>query len=779
MARTDRIPPKRKLGAGVARRLAVFVIAFSAVVTVLLSSIQVYFDYRDNVREIEGNFAFIEESFLVSLEKSVWVNDEAQIRLLLDGLLTMPAITYARVSGEDGRTWSTGAVRSEHVLERTLDLHYIHRGQDLPIGRLFLSADLDHVYAQLSNTWLMRLALHAVQIFLVALFILALVHILVTRHLGRIAAFSHDFDVTRDFTPLTLDRKASRSPDEFDEVVSALNATTQALKTRHDDLEEQVGLRTRELQNEIIQREHAETGLRAQQGWFETLINAMPDFVCLKDGQGRWLIANSFALELFELPEDKYRGKTDPELGEYTAFYKDALCACVDSDEAAWAIGAPSRGEETIPRPDGSSRMFDVIKVPVFEDWGERRGLVVVGRDVTERRRAEEALLDAKQEAELASRAKTEFLSSMSHELRTPLNAVLGFGQLLEMSPTVMAETSNKEGVTQILKAGRHLLDLINEVLDLAKIETGRVDLETEDLDPAPVVKECLDCIRPMADKRGLSLEAEALAPGAYSVHADRTRFKQVLLNLLSNAVKYNSDNGSVSFTLRDKGVGMLRFGVADTGPGLSAEQRAHIFEPFTRLGAESTEVEGTGIGLTISRRLVEMMGGALDFESVPGRGSTFWFDLPAATVQPDVEVDPTPQAAPAKQTGRDITVLYIEDNPDNLALMRHVIDLVPGAHLVSAHTGELGLEMADVHKPDVILMDVNLPGIDGVETMKRLAANAQTAHIPVVAVSADAMPADVRRGMDAGFCAYLTKPIDIRQMIDAINRALANADRA
>lgn len=400
--------------------------------------------------------------------------------------------------------------------------------------------------------------------------------------------------------------------------------------------------------------------------------------------------------------------------------------------------------------------------------------------DAVQSRRAraetQEQLEHAKEQAERANKAKTEFLSSMSHELRTPMNAVLGFAQLMQYNPKVPLHPVQADHVEQIIKGGNHLLELINEVLDLSRIEAGRVNLSVETLDIHEVAEDCIAYISPLAARRGLELSADIPAPGQISVSADRMRFRQVLLNLLSNAVKYNGQGGSVELVITHNEQGLVRCCVIDDGPGIDQEKQEEMFEPFSRLGAESTDIEGTGIGLTISRKLTELMGGKLGFESEVGKGSKFWVDLPSVKKVLDTpNVDRTSSRLPQLPSGRH-KVLYVEDNPDNLHLMEHVIPMLDDAHLISAHTGELGVEMAEVHHPDVILMDVHLPGIDGYEALKRIRANKAIAAIPVIAISADAMSADIERGLAAGFDVYLTKPINLKQVVESIRAVLERA---
>jgi hypothetical protein len=370
-----------------------------------------------------------------------------------------------------------------------------------------------------------------------------------------------------------------------------------------------------------------------------------------------------------------------------------------------------------------------------------------------------------------ANQAKSDFLAAMSHELRTPLNAVMGFSHILQMNAETEPLTLRQsQAVEQILAAGAHLLTLIEEVLDLARIEAGKLSLSIERVDPLLVARQVCDSLQPEARAAGVSLISPAPQAGLGAV-ADRTRLRQVLLNLMSNAIKYNLPGGSVQLEARHQDGGLI-LSVIDTGCGLPADRMAELFQPFSRLGRETSATPGTGVGLAVSRRLAEAMGGRLEAESVEGQGSTFSLWLPAST---ETTALPAAPSAGAARPGDlpEATMLYVEDNPANVVLMRHVMRALGPVRLFTAETGPEGLTLARDLRPDVILLDINLPGMDGFTLKKGLDADPLTRGIPVLALSANAMPDDVRRGRQAGFIAYLTKPLDIPALAEALGRAL------
>jgi PAS domain S-box-containing protein len=436
--------------------------------------------------------------------------------------------------------------------------------------------------------------------------------------------------------------------------------------------------------------------------------------------------------------------------------------------------------ELTYIRKDGS-RFPAVVSITALQDEDSRIiGYLLIGTDNSVRKLVESKLNEAMAAAEKANHAKTDFLSSMSHELRTPLNAILGFAQLME-SGSPPPTPAQKRNLEQILKAGWYLLELINEVLDLAMIESGKVTLSREPVSLAELMLECRAMIEPQAQQRGIAIAYPRFDAPLF-VSADRTRMKQVLINLLFNAVKYNSPGGAVTVECTPAAAASIRISVRDTGAGLAPDQLAQLFQPFNRLGRQAGAEEGTGIGLVVTKRLVELMGGTIGADSVVGVGSVFWIEL-AITHAPQTVLRRAEQAAPAQpKVPKDAplrTVLYVEDNPANLELVEQLIARRPDLRLLSAADGSLGVEFARAYQPDVILMDLNLPGISGNEAQQILRADPQTAHIPIIALSANAVPRDIAKSLEAGFFSYLTKPIKVERFMDALDTALKSSHKA
>ena len=429
-------------------------------------------------------------------------------------------------------------------------------------------------------------------------------------------------------------------------------------------------------------------------------------------------------------------------------------------------------------RKDGSKFWANVAMTAVRDSDGELRGYAKLARDMTERRRVEAELNDAKVLAEAANLAKSEFLSSMSHELRTPLNAILGFAQFMQ-SDTPAPTPTQTLSINQILQAGWFLLDLINEILDLSLIESGKVALSLEPVSLAEVLSDCQAMMEPLAQKRGITMTFPEFDPPCF-VTADRIRLRQIFVNLLSNAIKYNRQGGSIVVECVAHPPGFVRLDVTDTGLGLTPDKLAQLFQPFNRLGQEKGVEQGTGIGLVVTKRLVEVMNGTIGVDSTVGQGSVFWIELIATDPPQSEPVKAAPEISlqlQAKDSVPAHTVLYVEDNPANLKLVEMLLARRPDFRLLTAGDGDLGISLARARLPDVIIMDINLPGISGISALSILRKHSTTAHIPVIALSANANPRDIERGMEAGFFRYLTKPIRVDELMDTLDLALAMAD--
>jgi PAS domain S-box-containing protein len=515
--------------------------------------------------------------------------------------------------------------------------------------------------------------------------------------------------------------------------------------------------------------------LRDQQFYTRSLIESNIDAMITTDPRGIITDVNKQTEALTGCTRDELIGApfknyfTDPERAE--AAIKLVLG---EKNVTDYELTASAR--------DGQQTLVSYNATTFYDRDRRLQGVFAAARDVTDRKRFELELQEtnvelegAKFAAEKANLAKSEFLSSMSHELRSPLNAILGFAQLLE-STSPLPTPAQKENIGHILQAGWHLLQLINEVLDLAVIESGTLSISPDPASLAEVMTECQTMMEPQAQQRGIRMTfPQADLP--FHVNADRTRVKQVIINLLSNAIKYNRERGTVEVTCAVISPERIRISVKDTGAGLPPEKVTQLFQPFNRLGREGSAEEGTGIGLVMSKRVVEQMKGVIGVESTVGVGSVFWFELlltPAPPPPAAVSDESTIAAPPRVPAGAPLrTLLYVEDNPANLALVEQLMARRSDLRLLTAVNGTLGIELARTSQPDVILMDINLPGISGIEALTILRQDPATAHIPIVALSANAMPRDIKKGLEAGFFYYLTKPIKINEFMDTIDVAL------
>jgi PAS domain S-box-containing protein len=527
--------------------------------------------------------------------------------------------------------------------------------------------------------------------------------------------------------------------------------------------EEDVRRLNAELERRVAERtmELAESQRRLQ-----AILDYSPAAISLKDTSGRYIVSNRQFESLAGLDGAAVCGKSDREI------FAPRLATVYRAHDAE--VLHRQHGlefEETFVRPGGTAT-YHAIKFPLLDADSHPYAVCSIAIDVTERKKTDDALRIARLEAERANRAKSAFLSNMSHDLRTPLNAILGFAQLLELDDL---PDDRKESVAQILRGGEHLLALINEVLDIARIEAGHLSLSMEPVHALEIVDLAVELVRPLAANRGIALIVDRAAASDVAVLADRQRLSQILLNLLSNAVKYNREHGTVTIGFERVDGGRLRLTVTDTGAGIAEPKLQLLFQPFERLGAEQTAIEGTGLGLALSRGLADAMGGTLNVTSVVDRGSTFWIELAlteAAQERP-LGAEPTTGEALRIPDARGV-VLYIEDNRSNVRLMERLLERRPGVRLLHAPDGERGLETAQAERPDLILLDLHLPDLPGEEVLHRLWQDPQLRRIPVAILSADATAEQSRRLRLSGAIAYLTKPLEIRAVLQLIDERLS-----
>ena len=524
------------------------------------------------------------------------------------------------------------------------------------------------------------------------------------------------------------------------------------------------------IHSDITERKQAEQALQENKEKLSGLFELSPLGIALTDMNGAYIEFNDAFQNICGYPSDELFN-----LDYWTLTPREYETQEAAQLESLIKTGRYGPYEKTYRQKNGNLIPIRINGILVMDRSGQSQIWSIV-EDITDSKQAEQALVTARDEADRANQAKSDFLSSMSHELRTPMNAILGFGQLMELDEALPDE--HKDYAQEILKAGNHLLELINDVLDLAKVESGHIELSLEPVEVEPLITECLTLVSTLVEKRNIKINHSVL--NGTAVRADRMRLKQVLLNLISNAIKYNSESGSLKLEVQAEGTERLRILITDTGAGIPEDRLTELFQPFNRLDAEDSNIEGTGIGLTITRRIVEMMGGSVDVESKVGEGSTFWIELPLESL-PDSMLDHSSTDKGFNNTSltpnidtKQHVVLYIEDNPANLKLVTQILGRLSHIHLLTARTPELGIEQALAHRPELILLDINMPIMDGYQVLEIFKADKKLKSIPVIAITANAMPHDIQRGMAAGFTDYLTKPLDLERFHVVIDKLLS-----
>ncbi len=520
----------------------------------------------------------------------------------------------------------------------------------------------------------------------------------------------------------------------------------------------------------------ADEVLRWTEETFRSVVESVTDYaLVLLDPDGRVVTWNSGAQRIFGYRAEDSVGQ------HFSRFYphQDVASGAPQRDLTVAIDNGRLETDGWRLRQSGATFWAHVIATALRDQDGILRGFAELTMDLTESRRVEAKLTDAKLAAERASLEKSDFLSRLSHELLGPLNAILGFAQLMESDATPPT-SAQKESLGQILQAGWQLLKLVDDVVDLVNIESGRASLSREPVSLAEVMFECRGMIEPLAQERGIQVVFPPFDI-PFFVLADRTRLQQVYVNLLSNAIKYNMKRGMVEVTCAESPPERIRVSIRDTGSGLHPDQLAMLFQPFSRLGQEAGGEDGAGIGLVMAKQLVELMGGEIGVESTAGLGSVFWFEL-ISVAEPVVgHEDGDAGASTHDQAPRDVpqrTLLSVEDNPANVKLIEQIIARRPDIRLLTAGNGASAVEVALRSRPDVILLDINLPDIDGFEVLRRLRSDATTAAIPVLAISANAMARDIKKALEAGFSRYLTKPIKVDELMAALDEAFATAQK-
>lgn len=505
----------------------------------------------------------------------------------------------------------------------------------------------------------------------------------------------------------------------------------------------------------------AKTMLAASEGKYRSLVNSVKEVIFQTDARGCWTFLNPIWAEITGFRVEDALGRTFLDFihSEDRPSAAESFASLISEKNDYY------RDELRYLTKDGGIRWIESSVRVVLDADGRVLGASGSLNDVTGRKRVEEDLRVAKAAAESANRTKDEFLSRVSHELRTPMHAILGFTQLLDLDELTVEQKSN---VGRILKAGRHLQDLLKDILDISRIESGRLAIELERVDPIEVLRAAVDLAQPLLAERHIELIQSVEGPRV-EVLADRHRLMQVYLNLLSNAVKYNRENGQVVLNY-DCVNGHVRVKVTDTGDGIPKESLPKLFQPFERLGAERSKIAGTGLGLALSKRMVELMQGRIGVSSIPGTGSSFWIEFPRLELLPTTmttESGLVPSHVPCP------TVLYIEDTPTSILLVQSVFERSLKVRFITAMLGSLGLEMARLHTPSLILLDLHLPDMAGTEVLRQLRAHPRTASIPVVVLTADALPSTEHQMLEAGAVAFMRKPINVKALMATVRPIL------
>jgi PAS domain S-box-containing protein len=764
---------RRRLGY---RLLGVIALA-SALLALASTSAQLYADYRRDLDAIDAQLAQLQQSTVDSLANSVWSFNEPQIRLQLAGLLHTRDVQYVLVEPEGGAPIGAGQRSAARSIERRYELRHGPGGPVL--GGLTVSVGLDGLQRQLAERGLIILASETAKMLLIALLLLFVFNRWVTRHLESMADHARKLRLERLGDPLRLQRTSGTAPDELDEVVTALNEMSAALA-------QELQLRTAA----DAERRSAEEAVRRSEENYRGIVEGALEGIVRVSPEGRLLSANPAAARMLGY-------ETPGQLIETVQDVQHQLYADPQAREALLEMlmskGAVQGREIEFRRQDGQTLWALISTRLVRDDAGRPLYLETFASDVTARKRAEAELSRhreqleelvrertaeltvAKERAEVANQAKSTFLANMSHELRTPLNSILGFAQLLARDASLSERQAKRLAI--IRNSGEHLLALINDILDLSRVESGRVELYPVPVELAPFLRVIADAMRVKADEKGLMFSFSVRSPLPHAVLVDDKRLRQVLLNLLGNAVKFTA-RGQVELCVNrlDGGAeaARLRFEVSDSGPGIAPEHMEAIFRPFEQVGDAASRFGGTGLGLAISRQLVRLMGDDIRVQSTVGRGSRFWFELTLPQLSLAwPEAAGSPGDAIVGYEGERRRVLIVDDIAENRTLLVELLGGL-GFETHEAADGREGLDRAAALRPHLIVMDNVMPVMDGLEATRHLRRLAGFASVPVIAISASATSADGENCLAAGANAFMAKPVDADMLLQHIGSLLS-----
>jgi len=765
------------------RQFALYIIIFSSFFTFLITAFHITQEYQNRIDLIESRFSRISDSFVAPIALSVWSFDEAQIAAQLKGLHALPDIDRVSVTVDGNEKLSVGQSISSNVKVRQYPLTYtLADNSKKTIGTLTVIVSMDHVYDFLLSEVIYVLVTNGFKTAFVALFIALLVQRLFTSNLILIKDYLCGLDFDDSGGNLVLNNHVG-PPNELDVVAENINSIVMAQTATHlslkennidlnkllherDSLLEYKSKVTRELER-TVEGQSKELSNKISELDFQRLSLDNHTLVSTTDSEGNITYVNDKFCEVsgYSRQELLFNNHNMLNSGEHSQEFFSDLWRTISSGKV-W------KGAIKNKRKDGKCYWLDVTIAPFMDENDIPVKYVAIRTDITKR-------IESTQLAENANQAKSEFISNMSHELRTPLNSIIGFSQLLKVVDF------DKEYVTEtaddILLAGKHLLDLINDILDLATIEAKNIALDIQPVEIKALLQSALSLVDPLACQHEIEINTVEGSVTHYNVLADVIKLKQVVLNLLTNAIKYNTKHGSVTVTYRNTKDSML-IQVSDTGDGLSPEQIERLFIPFTRLGRERGSIQGTGIGLTICKELIEKMGGKIGVDSKVGVGSTFWVMLPlagASNNKKDYHLDNDKRSLTSpEEKQRTVNILYIEDNKSNQRLMTAFLQKWGGNSLVFAGSAEEGLTLMKSSKPDIILLDIDLPGMNGYELMDVLVADSILSGIPVIAVTAKSMLSDREKAKEYSFVSYITKPIMLSKLFTALDKAIISKSK-